>query len=93
MCKENHTIYPLSCFTLSPGPAGPPCDITMIQTATSASQTVPLGALAPLLSLPIFPLLGGVGLHPTDLQGPYLLSFKFEERAQGQQQRHWWFNG
>ena len=34
-----------------------------------------------------------VGLHPTGLQGLYLPSFKPEERARSQQQRHQWFNG
>ena len=34
-----------------------------------------------------------VGLHATGLQVLHLSSFKTEERAQSQQQRHQWFNG
>ena len=34
-----------------------------------------------------------IGLHPAGLQCLYLSSFKTEERAQGQQQTHQWFNG
>ena len=35
----------------------------------------------------------GVGLHPIGLQALYWLSFKTEKRAQGERQRHRWFNG
>ena len=34
-----------------------------------------------------------VGLHPIGLQDLCLHSFKTEDRAQSQQQRHQWFNG
>ena len=64
---------------------------------------------APQLSIPAHPgpyisVLTGVssvswpappiaGLHPAGLQGLYLPSFKTQERAQSQLQRHQWFNG
>lgn len=35
----------------------------------------------------------GVGLQPIGLKTLYWLSFKTEKRAQGERQRHRWFNG
>ena len=41
----------------------------------------------------LFGVLKSVRLHPAGLQGLRLPSFKTEQRAWSQQQRHQWFNG